>query len=319
MYGMKQTLADPPRQVPALVRARVLFGGLLSQFGWLFVGVGMIFVWVFTARSDLTSWYRFRGDVRQVPGEVLGSDETGFSVGSGGRGHHRRGASIYAIHYKFTPPGGVERKGVSYATGWEAKHGEKVTVEFPASDPATSRIEGTRRGVLGPVGALALVFPLVGLVIVAIGLRKGRKGVRLLRDGKQAMGKLIAREPTPIRVNRQIVYKFTFEFTAEDGQTYQATARTHEESKFAGEQPEDEDAGDEPEGDEDEQPEVVEPLLYDPVDPARSALLDGLPGSPRIAEDGRILIANANRALLVLALPAASVLGHGAYALSLLR
>jgi len=36
-------LAAPPRPVPLLVRLRLLFGGMVSQLGWFFLGFGTIF------------------------------------------------------------------------------------------------------------------------------------------------------------------------------------------------------------------------------------------------------------------------------------
>ena len=40
-------LVPPPREVPTGLRLMVLFGGALTQFGWVFFGFGMIFVWAF--------------------------------------------------------------------------------------------------------------------------------------------------------------------------------------------------------------------------------------------------------------------------------
>ena len=61
---MKWNLSDPPRDVPMLVKLRLLCGGFNNQLGWLFFGFGMIFAWAFIGQADLT---------QLVPG-----DETGF-------------------------------------------------------------------------------------------------------------------------------------------------------------------------------------------------------------------------------------------------
>jgi hypothetical protein len=63
--GNLLNLAAPPRPVPLSVRVVILFGGFMNQFGWLFVGFGLIFVWVFTLRADVTSWFYFRGQTRR--------------------------------------------------------------------------------------------------------------------------------------------------------------------------------------------------------------------------------------------------------------
>ncbi|MHC4335254.1 MAG: hypothetical protein ACYSUP_15040, partial [Planctomycetota bacterium] len=63
-------LAAPPRPVPLSVRIVILFGGFMNQFGWLFVGFGLIFVWIFTLRADVTSWYYFRGQLAETTATV---------------------------------------------------------------------------------------------------------------------------------------------------------------------------------------------------------------------------------------------------------
>ncbi|HYV28317.1 MAG TPA: hypothetical protein VFA77_12335, partial [Candidatus Eisenbacteria bacterium] len=63
-----RALGEPPRQVPLLIRLRLLFGGTSAQMGWFFLGFGMIFFWVFTRHADLTSWTRFHGKLATAEG-----------------------------------------------------------------------------------------------------------------------------------------------------------------------------------------------------------------------------------------------------------
>ena len=135
----------PPREVPLLVKARVLFGGPLSVAGWAFFGFGSIFVWMFGLNADYTSWYRFSGAVETAAGKITRSEATNFTSG-GSRG--RRGTPIYANRYAYREPDGVEHAGVSYATGVRLSAGEAVTVEHPAGRPEISRIRGMRRAPL---------------------------------------------------------------------------------------------------------------------------------------------------------------------------
>jgi hypothetical protein len=132
-YGFLQysNLAGPPRSVPLLVRLRVLFGGFDSQFGWACFGFGLIFVWAFTVNADLTSWYRFRGQLDTAQGKVLYCKESRFSQGES----ERRLKSIYAIHYSYVGPNGTEYKGVSYITDKQFERGRKVTIEHPKGKP----------------------------------------------------------------------------------------------------------------------------------------------------------------------------------------
>ncbi len=62
--------------------------------------------------------------------------------------------------------------------------------------------------------------------------------------------------------------------------------------------------------------EVEEPLLYLPSDPSVVGLLDALPGSPRIDEDGQIRVESLLSTLLVTLAPGAVIFGHGIYAVS---
>jgi hypothetical protein len=48
-------LALPPRYVPWLVRGQLLFGGFTNQFGWLWLGFSLIFVWLFGLNADLSA------------------------------------------------------------------------------------------------------------------------------------------------------------------------------------------------------------------------------------------------------------------------
>jgi hypothetical protein len=151
-----------------------------------------------------------------------------------------------------------------------------------------------RAAVFGPLVTFVVLFPLIGLCFILAGMRRGRKAIRLLKHGKQAAGKLISKKSTGASVNDRPVYKMTFQFTADDGRNYQAVARTHLDELLTD--------------------DASEPLVYDPWKPASATLLDHLPGSPRIGDDGGIRNDGTWRGLLVAILPFVSVVGHGTYA-----
>ena len=285
-------LARPPRAVPLLVRSRVLLGGTLNQFGWLWLGFSMFFFWIFGLNADVTSWWHFRGAVETVPGVITASVDTGFS--SGGT-EHSRGTPVYANHYTFRTADETEWRGVSYATGRRGSPGAVVRIEYPAGKPQISRIVGMRSAaVQGWVLPLVLLFPLIGVGLLAPGTRRGLKGIRLLKQGVRGGGTLKSKEPTNVSVNDQPVFKLVFEFTAEDGVAREVVAKSLR-----------------PEALEDE---VEEPLLYLPSDPSFAVLLDALPGSPRIDEDGQMRVGSLLSTLRVTLVPGAAILGHGIYA-----
>jgi len=283
-YTKGFTLGGPPRYVPLGVRLKVLLGGFLNQFGWVFFGFGLIFVWVFTLRADLTSWYIFRGELAIAEGTIVKSTETNMKVNE---------TRVFEHEYSFKGADGLEYNGASYETGGGLRNGQKVAIEYKQNSPDTSRIKGMRRGIIGLFGLMPVIFPLIGLCFIIAGVRKGVKACHLLRDGEQTTGKFTSKDRTGAKVNNQPVYKLTFEFAASDGMVHQAVAKTHR-----------------PEVLEDEE---QEPLLYDPSRTEYAVMLDDLPGNPRIDSTGEIHAGSAVGALLVLVIPAVTLIGHCIY------
>ena len=153
---------------------------------------------------------------------------------------------------------------------------------------------------------VVMFFPSIIMgIIIAVILSRRRKAFRLLARGELTTGVLINKQKTGWAVGRSTVggsgqypiYKLTFEFTVA-GQTCEATAKTHEIEKLE---------------DDDE-----EPLLYDPVNPAYAAMLDHLPGAARIDDNGEVRANNATSAVMVLVIPAATIIGHGLFTFYLL-
>jgi hypothetical protein len=283
-------LAGPPRNVPLSVRIRILFGGALNQAGWFCFGFGMAFVWAFTLNADLTSWYRFRGPLDTTQGKAIDCKKTLFSKGDSS---HYKDTHVYAIHYAFTAADGKEYNGLSYITGKQFEQGQKVTIEYPQGKPQTSRIKGMRRKPVGFTGLIPILFPAVGSLLIFGGIKKGIKANRLLALGEQTTGRLKSKEKTNTKVNKKPVYKLTFEFNSPEGTTYETVAKTHETGKL--------------------EDQTEEPLLYDPVLPSYAVMLDDLPGTPRINDNGNIQAGPAVKTILTLIIPFATVIGHGTY------
>lgn len=280
-----QLLAPAPRDVPITLRLQVLFGGVMGLFGWFFLGFGMIFVWVFGTQADLLSLRFLGGRVATATGVVLQSDSTGVNYNE---------RPVYAYHYSFVTQDGEQHRGVSYSVR-RLEPGSRVTVEYREADPSVSRIQGMGHGIL-PWWVLLFVsiFPTVGIAFIIPALREGTKACRLLGRGRLAAGILRAMEPTGSRINRQPVYRMVFGFQAEDGQAYEATAKTHEPERLR-----------------DQQQEL---LLHDPFHPSYAVMLDSLPGSPEIDPTGGFRARRPAAAVGVLLLPLLTIVGHGAYA-----
>ncbi|MGH8567918.1 MAG: DUF3592 domain-containing protein [Gammaproteobacteria bacterium] len=266
-------LAPPPRPVPFLLRAQVLFGGVFSIIGWIFFSFGMIFAVVFGSLADLTSWYHFRGPLATAGGTLLEVTETSASENK---------TRIYAYKYSFRAEG-ANYEGVSYLPGRQHEPGEQVTLEYVEGNPSLSRIRGMRRAEFGPWVLFVLIFPGLGFIFILVSLRGGLKANRLLRNGKLAWGELVSKEPTSTRINNRTVFKLTFDFQPEEGGHAQAVARSHEPEKL--------------------QDEQRERLLYDPFHPETAVLLDALPASPAIDMTGNLQTRNPVFAALTLLLP----------------
>lgn len=288
---MLPILSAPPRSVPLSLRLTLLFGGFKNVFGWFFVGFGLIFVWAFGGSQALHSLAFYSGELASVEGRVTAVVPTNVRINK---------IPIHAYQYSYRVDGAEYTGATEYFQG-ELQPGNSTRIEFPLQNPARSRIAGLDYDAWGVF--IAAPFPLIGLAFVVLGLRHGRKGIRLLRYGRVATGELIKKRDTGTRINDQPVFEYSFRFKAADGYPHIATAKTHDR---------------EPLESEDGVPGKGEPLLYNPHKPADAVLLDDLPGAPRIGPTGEIL-GNAAGLVLSLLMPGATVLGHVGWALHVLE
>ncbi|MBK5258755.1 MAG: DUF3592 domain-containing protein [Thermoanaerobaculia bacterium] len=281
---MHPHLSQPPRSVPISLSIANIFNGF-SQFGWIVLGFGGIFFWIFALNADF-SLVTFRGEVARIEGEITGIEKTNASEGGSKR---RRGTPVYANHYAYSIAG-QRFNGVSYETGSSRSVGEQVQIEYLARNPKASRIEGMRRAMFGPFASFVVIFPLVGGLIAIVSMLGGRKRNALLRNGIVANGKLIEKRATNMRVNKQTVYALTFEFTGRDGRPHKVTTKTHNPQRL--------------------EDEALEPLLYDPDKPSNAYLLDEIPARPTVTPDGQ-LEGRPGLALALLIIPLITIAGHG--------
>jgi hypothetical protein len=275
------------RMVPPTTALAVLFGGFFVQFGAGFFVFGMIFWWVFGAQSDVTSWYHFSGELTQVRGSALAVEDTGISEGGSDSSD---GTPIYKVSYGFEPLEGGYMRGASYGTGMYIPPGTAVDIEYVKGDPATSRIVGSRRRAIEAWGIFVAIFPGIGLVFMFLGLRGNARALRLLRIGKQARGRMVDKQPTNTKINKQTVYKYTFEYEDEAGTTHRITDKTHETGLV--------------------EDEATERLVYNPRKPDEGLLVDLLPGRPTIEPEGRIGWVSPVVALTRMLLPAFGTAAH---------
>src|SRR5690348_4204556 len=92
-----------PRALPRALVWRLIFGGPIVVFGWLFAAFGMAFVLVFLPMLDLS----FASYDRQASARTTSIEATSSSENE---------RTIYRVHYAFVDEVGVERRGESYTT-----------------------------------------------------------------------------------------------------------------------------------------------------------------------------------------------------------
>lgn len=271
-----QNINRPPRDVPLLVKLRVLLGGGISQFGWIFFGFSSIFMWFFGSMSDFDSWFRFGGAV-ETQGKVTAAEATSASVND---------RDVVENRFEFTVDDQTHH-GVSYTTGGTVRVGEEVTIKYVPSNPRMSKIKGQRNNLFpGFVMLFVGIFPMVGLLIVGSVLATRVKALRLLVHGFEALGKLVDKKATGTVINDDRVYKLTFEFEV-DGKSHKCIAKSHKTERL--------------------EDDELEPILYSADDPKCSVAIDSLPGMPRILGDGSV---RETRVFSFLIAPALAIVGN---------
>jgi len=243
-----------PRKVPAALRRRMLLGGPIARFGWLFAAAGMVIVLVVLPRIDLgLASYDGEASATVVAVEPTISDEDS--------------TQIYRVRYTFFDAAAALHRGASYTETAPAVRAS-VPVHYRSADPSASRLEGMRARPYPRWGLLALGFPLVGLALALAQLRGAMRDLRLLRFGEVTHGRLVAKRETRVSYNDVPVMALEFAYEV-DGEPHTATVKTLT-----------------PELLEDDEREA---MIYDPRRPEHATTLDHLPGSPSLSSDGELV------------------------------
>ena len=288
-----QSSFDLPRYVPLSLRLKIVFSGALVWFGYIFFGFGMIFVWVFGGSEALHNLVFFSGDLTETQAEITQITDANLTIND---------RKVVNCHYQFQLDQ-VKHSGSTRAYEGQYKVNKTVAIEYVIDDPSRSRIKDLI--ILSPVFMfLPLIFPVVGLSFIIFGIRKSLKGIWLLRNGKSANGVLVSKEPTNTQINKQTVYKYTFDFVADDGRTYQAIAKTHDHSRFLGEENLEDELKDVEHLD-----GIVEPLFYEPYFPSRVMMRDDIPGNVQFNEYGEPKGASFSLCLTLI-IPGIVITGH---------
>jgi hypothetical protein len=111
-------------------------------------------------------------------------------------------------------------RGECYTTGERWHAGDSVTVRYRPGAPAVCCIEGARLNEVGWVAAIVLLFPAMGVAIVAWVIVTRRRAADLLENGFLAEALVTDIAPTVTRINGRAVQAITLQRTdSADGGT----------------------------------------------------------------------------------------------------
>jgi hypothetical protein len=140
----------------------------------------------FALNVDYLNPFIYHGTLQRAKAVIERIEDTHF-----GRGDENAWSSKFMTYaFTFTDADGRTRHGVSYVTVplvdateydkndpiTEIKAGDAVTVKYPAGHPEAARIEGMRRKLFPTSAAIGWLFPLAGLALIVIEIRKIRRG-----------------------------------------------------------------------------------------------------------------------------------------------
>lgn len=212
----------PPRKVSFFSAIKVLFDDYTVLVGAGILTVGLFFTQLSVGQSKFMELINISGDWEQTNGRLInysmhGSNESG---------------DFYRYSFEITV-GGKLYQGTSYGAmpqdGVKEGMPEECLVEYRASNPRRSRIVGTSAELYPVLAACFLLLPLLGLVILLIGLKKNVRALYLLKYGILSQGKTISTKPVAA-IKGERAYKFVFEFDV-NNKTYEASCLTKEKER----------------------------------------------------------------------------------------
>ncbi len=245
----KELNSDFKRNLSSFLKLKVLFGGVTVSIGLIFTIMGLVFTLIFGSFINFND-LKFSKEDPIVPAQLQKMEPTNTWVND---------RQVISYYYKYNVNGrNYESK--SNTSGFVDT--ANFYVQYLEEDPQISRIQGSSIGRMSPwVLLITLIFSVIGILMLIIGLIKRSLYVKVLTYGKVALGKFKRMIATGSKVNENIVYKFYFDYVAEDGKVYEAIGETHLIHKL--------------------QDEELEPLVYNPSNPNEAVMIDSLPDAVR--------------------------------------
>lgn len=204
----------PPRKVSLYSVIKVLFDDYTVQVGGAILMVGILFMQLSVGQSLFVEVVNFNGDWVQTSGRLL--DNSSYRP------------DRYRHTFEFTVDNEVY-KGVSYGEMGVREATENCLIEYREFNPRRSRVVGSSAEVFPALAGCCLLAPLLGLIILLIGLRKKIRALYLLKYGLVTQGKTISVKPVMASGGGR-AYQFVFEFKVNE-KTYEASCISKEKER----------------------------------------------------------------------------------------
>jgi hypothetical protein len=200
----------PPRNVPRDLSLPVPRAVIAFSVGMVLIC--LLFWWWFMPWGIWHDWQLDRS-AAQARGRVVAVSDTGSAEGRHGRW------PISEYDFKFTPAGGTEVNGVSYALPQRWKQRDRVTVQYLPGNPVVARIAGARTTVFGLPNPLGVLVPIFIISILAWAWLGRRRVKWMFKHGVAAEVRVVAVEETKKKMlfNGEFIYKISLQSTDDAG------------------------------------------------------------------------------------------------------
>lgn len=237
------------RNLSLWLKIKVFFGGFNVLFGGIFLFIGLFCTVVFVSQMSLK--------------DIMFSKQSPVTKGTitdiSGTSSYVNEQQVYKYSYKYKVDD-KQYNGFSYKVGYEKL--EEVRVQYLKKNHSISRIEGMKISSF-PIWIMLFlfIFPIVGAVIMFLGIRKNLKYIRILSIGRVAFGAYSHQENTGASVNKKPVVRMYFNYVTHNNENAQAYGETYQTYKL--------------------QDEQFEPLVYNPNNTSEAIMIDALPSVVR--------------------------------------
>jgi len=271
-------IGDAPREMPLSVwlYLRLCSNSVGSSVGWTFAGVGFLFVLIAVAAMGLDDVIP-RNWVDAGKGTITNIEQTNTTINDN---------RVFAYHFEATDDEGEKISGISYEYSGKYEIGDEVSLEKAEERYRIQGLTLTSTGALFVLlfGGIGMLFGVIGLCVLTYIWFAGGKKIHFLRDGTAIGARFFNREPTIYRVGGgsgrvggrrgrvssrhginegQPVMKVNFEYQV-DGERHTASAYALDTSRLTDTK--------------------YTTVLYDPMQPEKSVVLDGLPSGVHIED-----------------------------------